>query len=208
MKKLFFTLVAVIFTVPVWADDINPVSVDQAIEQYKSFWSSNAIDPSNHEVWKLYIRKGLIPKGNQNGEVEYYSTVLTLSPKPRYVVEISVNQLFNFLQPVPKVGDIIAVEGRITNHFMANITGRTKVRQVKTLVMYIENAQKLPSEPTPVPNASATESDEDSESSVSPATTPAVSSGTAPVTTNSTSSTAVAPVMVVPGSSTPVIPGH
>lgn len=144
MKKLFLFLAAVVMTVPVLADDLQPVSVDKAVAQYVSLWKSKNIDPSNHEVWKLYIYGSLIPNNNYNHEKEIYITGLT--PKPGYFVYLSINQLYNFLSPVPKKGDVIAVEGRITNHFYSTLEGPVKTSRIPVLFMYLENAEKLPAE--------------------------------------------------------------
>lgn len=145
MKALLAVLAALLSAVASWADDLQPVTFSQAVKEYNSFWSSDSINPGNHEVWKLYICGELIPNGNYNHEKEIF--VARLAPGTPYVVYLSINQLYNFLQPIPKVGDVIAVEGRIVNHFYSTIQGAVKTRRIPVLSMYVEDAAGLPFEP-------------------------------------------------------------
>ena len=146
MKSLFMVFAAVLFTIPAWADDLKPEPLNQEVNEYNSFWASKDIDPMNHQVWKLYILGSLTPNNNYNHEKEIFIT--SLVPKSPYIVYVRINQLYNFLQPIPKVGDVIAVEGRIVNHYYSTIQGSWKTKRIPVLYMYVENASKLPDEPS------------------------------------------------------------
>lgn len=144
MKRLFLLLGAVLLTVPVWADDLKPEPFSQEIKEYNAL-STGDIDPGNHEIWKLYICGSLIPNNNYNHEKEIYLT--KFYPGTPYIAYIRINQLYNFLQPVPKEGDVIAVEGRVVSHFNSTLEGPNGIKRIPVVYFYVENASKLPFEP-------------------------------------------------------------
>lgn len=186
MKKLFWFLLAVLITIPTWADDLQPEPLGQEIKEYKAL-STGDVDPGNHEVWKLYIIGSLIPSGNYNHETEIY--VGSLFPGGPYIAYLRINQLYNFLQPIPKVGDVIAVEGRVVSHFNSTIQGPTKTTSIPVVYFYIENASKLPLEPEAAAQILGTK--------LKP--TPTSAPVSQAITSASTSLISAAPVTATPG---------
>lgn len=197
MRKLFWVFAAVLCAVPAWADDLQPETLSQEVREYNSFWGSNDIDPTNHEVWKLYICGELIPNNNYNHEKEIFVT--RFAPNAPYIVYLRINQIYNFLQPVPKVGDVIAVEGRVMNHFYSTVQGSVKRVRIPVVYFYVENASKLPYEPAAAAAILTPE----------PTPTVAVPSGTPVAAVSSpVPQTASAPVTPALGASTPGILVH
>ncbi|HEY5039750.1 MAG TPA: hypothetical protein VIJ93_11810, partial [bacterium] len=109
-------------------------------------------DPMNHETWKLYVYYSLTPRdGYASQTPEWLVAGLTPNPKDHYFVELRINQLYNFLRPIPQRGDVIVVEGRIQNHLRSNITTPKQNFILKNLFMYVENAISLPKEHVNIP---------------------------------------------------------
>lgn len=160
MKK-FYVLMGLFFSIsPLWAgDELKPESVSQAIAEYQEFWKTEKLDPSNHEVWKLYIYYSLYPTdGFGNKNPAWLVAGLTPNPKDKLYVRLQINQLYNFLQPIPQKGDVVVVEGRVLNHFSAPITGTKRNWVWSYLNFYIEGAENRPKEhfnPYPTPTLTA-----------------------------------------------------
>lgn len=152
MKRIFlFSLLAVLSVIPAWADDLTPVPQDQAIREYLAIEKAGGqIDPMNHETWKLYIRALLLPKGGFNPTP--YGFLCSLVPgknhKRYFLVAVKINNLYNFFDKVPQVGDVIAVDGHITE-FLGNshLEEGPRVHSAKIMNLYPENAKLLPPEP-------------------------------------------------------------
>lgn len=199
MKRLYFFLAAaVLSTIPVWADDLKPELLGQEVREYNAL-STGDVDPGNHEIWKLYIC-GELYSTNYNHEKETF--LAKLVPNSPYIVYLRINQLYNFLQPIPKVGDVLAVEGHVVSHFYSTITGPTKIKRIPVLYFYIENAKMLPFEPAEAAVILNSE----------PKSTPTAGSSSAPMAAASApgSQTAAAPVVATPGffKADPTAPAH
>jgi len=148
LKFLHFMmpLCLVFLVAPVLADDeLIPEPLDQAIGEYKNLKKSNDIDPMNHEVWKLYVFYDLTPESGFDKTPKWFVTALT--PDKHYRVVISINQLYNFIQPRPQPGDVIVVEGRVSAHYDMTVDfnhGLTSKRvTIPAFLMNVDGAVKL-----------------------------------------------------------------
>jgi hypothetical protein len=156
VKKLFFFLLSILPVVPVLADDLQPAPAEIAVQQYQGFWKTDTPDPMNHVVWKLYIFRAISPSSQPGTAPEFYIAGLTPNPKDSYYVRLEINQLYNWLRPVPQRGDVIVVGGRVLAHRDYHMTSLTKKEVVlKILTMNLDGAVSLPHEhinlsPTPV----------------------------------------------------------
>jgi len=149
MKRLYLFFCFVLLAVPVWADDVlNPEPLEQAIKEYEALLRADSPDPSNHEIWKLYVHG--VPIQSSNGRRVPGMLTLGLLPDSadRYRVYILVNELYNFLRPMPHRGNVIVVEGRIVKKVHGEVHFHDSNTVVKTeyLYMYPENAISLPNE--------------------------------------------------------------
>jgi hypothetical protein len=153
MKEIIFAFVFTLIAVPVMADDLKPVSMRQAIQEWQGFWETNSIDPGNHVVWKLYVFRTIPQRDDPQDAMEYVVAGLTPNPKSSYYVRIRIDLLFNYFKPVPKRGDEIVVSGRVTTRqdYLLDLT--TKEVPIKLLTMQLDDAAKLPEQfdPTAVP---------------------------------------------------------
>ena len=147
MKKIFFFLVSTLLAAPLLADDLQPVPAATAIQQYLDFWKSGAPDPMNHVVWKLYIFRAIAPSSEPGTAPEFYIAGLTPAPKNSYYVRLEINQLYNWLRPVPQRGDVIVVSGQVLAHRDYHMTSLAKKDVVlKILTMNLDGAASLPRE--------------------------------------------------------------
>jgi hypothetical protein len=129
------------------ADELKPEPLPHAVQEYKTFWQTNKVSPANHEVWKLYIYYPLFyTNGFGNKNPELLVAGLTPNPKDGYTVELRVNQLYNFLRPIPQKGDVIVMEGHVQQILRDYITGPKKNWVLNCLYMYVEDAVTLPNE--------------------------------------------------------------
>ncbi len=158
MKKLFFLLALILAVGPVLADDLHPVAQDQAIQQYQDFWKTETPDPMNHIVWKLYVYRAIPPAANPKSALEFL--VGGLSPYHNYYVRLNINQLYNFLHPLPQRGDVIVVSGRVRDHRDYHATLPKKEVILKSLTLDLDDANAVPNEhfdpsvwPSPTPGA-------------------------------------------------------
>lgn len=154
MNKFVFLLFSILVAVPALADDLQPVAQDQAIQQYQDFWKTETPDPMNHVVWKVYVYRAVPPGSHPDSAPEF--VMVGLSPFHNYYVRLNINQLYNFLWPVPKRGDVIVVSGRIRDHRDFRTILPTKEVVAKTLTMDLDGASALPNEhfdpaATPIP---------------------------------------------------------
>ena len=151
---LLLTLMAALLVTQAWADDLTPEPLEQAIGEYKALENSGGqVDPMNHEIWKLYIHERLLPKNGLNRTPFGFlcSLVPGRHPKRHFYVVVRINNLYNFFTKVPQVGDVIAVEGRITEYLKNfRLENKDRVRLIKVVNFYPENADLLPQEPEPV----------------------------------------------------------
>jgi hypothetical protein len=147
MKKLFLVLMAMLPAIPALADDLQPAPAEIAIHQYQDFWKTDTPDPMNHVVWKLYIFRAISPGSQPGTAPEFYIAGLTPTPKNSYYVRLEINQLYNWLRPVPKRGDVIVVGGRVLAHRDYRMTSLAKKEVVlKILTMNLDGAVSLPRE--------------------------------------------------------------
>jgi hypothetical protein len=146
MKKLFFLLMSILTAAPILADDLKPEPSDQAIKEYQDFWKTETPDASNHVVWKLYVFRSVPPSTKPGEAATYIVAGLTSYSKSSYYVGLRINQLYNFLHPMPKRGDVIVVSGRILRHRTGLVALPDKSRVLKTLTMDAEAAVSLPDE--------------------------------------------------------------
>jgi hypothetical protein len=145
VKRLF--LLSILLAAPVLADDLQPVPAEKAIQQYQDFWKTDTPDPMNHVVWKLYIFRAISRSSEPGTAPEFYIAGLTPSPKNSYYVRLEINQLYNWLRPVPQRGDVIVVGGRVLAHRDYHMTSLTKKDVVlKILTMNLDGAVSLPRE--------------------------------------------------------------
>ncbi|HXL74065.1 MAG TPA: hypothetical protein VN963_10635 [bacterium] len=144
MKEIIFAFVFTLFAMPVLADNLQPVSSGQAIQEWQAFWESNSIDPGNHVVWKLYVFRAMPDREDPKGELQYVLAGLTPFPRSSYYVRIRIDLLYNYFKPVPKRGDVIVVSGRVTTRqdYLLDLTS-TEV-PIKLLTMQLDGAAKLP----------------------------------------------------------------
>jgi hypothetical protein len=156
MKKLFLILFPILLAVPALADDLQPVPADTAIQQYKDFWKTDNPDPSNHVVWKLYIFRAVPQHTMANGTMQYLITGLTSYSRKSYYVGLKINQLYNFVSPIPQRGDVIVASGHILQHRHGPVVLPSGTRDLDFLTMDLDGATVLPNEhfdpsATPVP---------------------------------------------------------
>jgi hypothetical protein len=145
VKRLFFLLISILLAAPVLADDLQPVPADTSIQQYQDFWKTDTPDPMNHVVWKLYVFRAIARSTEPGTAPEFYIAGLTPSPKNSYYVRLEINQLYNWLRPVPQRGDVIVVSGRVLAHRDYHMTSLTKKEVVlKILTMDLDGAASLP----------------------------------------------------------------
>jgi len=157
MKKILFLLAVVLPVLPVLADELRPVSQDQAIQQYEGFLKTENPDPANHVVWKLYVFRAVPQHTMPNGSMQYFITGLTSYSKKSYYVGIRINQLYNYLTSMPKRGDVIVVSGRILQRRHGPVILPSGTRELDFLTLDMDGASILPDEhfdplATPVPS--------------------------------------------------------
>lgn len=164
MNKYFFLLVSILMAIPVLADDLHPVEQAQAIQQYQDFWKTETPDPMNHIVWKLYVYRAIPPAANPDSALEFL--IAGLSPYHQYYVRLNINQLYNFLNPLPQRGDVIVVSGRVRDHRDYHATLPTKEVILKSLTLDLDDANFVQKEhfdpsiwPSPTPTGSAVPSE-------------------------------------------------
>ena len=145
---IVFFLFAVIFPAEnALAVDLQPVPEEKAIQQYRDFWGTASPDPANHVVWKLYIFNAVPPSSGPGTTPEYLIAGLTPSPKNGYLVRIGINQLYNWLRPIPGRGDVIVAGARVLSHRDFHVTSLTKKEVVlKILTVNLDGAVSLPRE--------------------------------------------------------------
>jgi hypothetical protein len=146
MKEIIFAFVFTLFAMPVMADSLQPAAVNDAIQQWQGFWSTNTIDPANHVVWKLYVFRAIPQRESPSADKEYVLAGLTPYPKSSYYVRIRIDLLYNYFKPVPKRGDVIVVSGRVITRrdYLLDLT--SKEVPIKLLTMQLDGAAKLPDE--------------------------------------------------------------
>jgi hypothetical protein len=146
MKKIFFVLIFILGAVPVLALDLQPEALGRAIREYKIFSKIDNPDPMNHVVWKLYIFRSVTQSDHPTGAVEYLIAGLTPFPKDGFYVRLKINELYDYLRPIPKRGDVILAGGRIINrlHYETNLPKKQVV--LKLLAMNLDGAVSLPRE--------------------------------------------------------------
>jgi len=153
MNRLFVLAALLLLAVPAWADDVQPVPLEQAIREYTAISdSSSPIDASNHESWKLYVYYTLTPKNGYVTTPQNFMCGLVprRNAKRHYYVIVSINRLSALMDTPPKPGDVIAVEGMIMNKFSdVRVDSGTRIGDFKSLFMYPQNAMAMPPEPTP-----------------------------------------------------------
>jgi hypothetical protein len=115
MKKFYLFLCLAFLVAPLWADDddLTPDPLSQAASEYESFFKTDKPDPMNHEVWKLYVYNTMMPLDGYTKTPNRLLVGLTAVPKDNYRVILSVNQLYNFMQKIPQVGDVIVIQGTV-----------------------------------------------------------------------------------------------
>jgi hypothetical protein len=146
MKKSLLLLVSVLWAVPVLAADLQPEIPSQAIREYKAFSKTENPDPGNHVIWKLYIYRAITQTAHPDGAPEYFIAGLTPFPRDGYFVRLKINELYNYLHPVPERGEVILAAGRIINYrdYEANLpNGKASL---KLLAMDLDGAVSLPQE--------------------------------------------------------------
>ena len=148
MKKLYLFLVLILFSLSAWADDdLKPEPFDQEVKEYLNFWNTDQPDPSNHEIWKLYIFYPLYPRDSYGNKVpEWFVAGLSTGKGEHFNVEVGVNQLYNFLRPIPERGDVIIVEGRVTGHYKTQMYRGDTEHSFSYLYFYVENASLVKDE--------------------------------------------------------------
>ncbi|HUO57739.1 MAG TPA: hypothetical protein VMV05_06135, partial [bacterium] len=146
MKKLSFLFTAALLVVPALADELQSVSADVAIQQYKDFWKQENPDPANHVVWKIYVFRAVPPHRMPETSPEYIIAGLTSYSKKSYYVGVRINQLYNWLQPIPKRGDVIVVSGRLLEHRHGPVVLPSGTRDLDYITMDLDGASSLPKE--------------------------------------------------------------
>ena len=144
MKKTLLILTAVLLGFPSWADDLKPAPLDQAIKEYGVLMNAKDIDPMNHVVWKVYVYDS---QSYQSGGIRYLdqdNLTAGLTPTPGYYVYLPINQLYNYLRPMPKTGDVVAVEGRVVDNGRYLQGTGDSAKGAKVLLLSLANAVKLP----------------------------------------------------------------
>jgi hypothetical protein len=146
MKKLFFVLISIALAVPALADPLQPVPTDQAIGQYQDFWATNAIDPANHVVWKLYVFRAIPYLNDPKADKKYVIAGLTPFAKSSYYVRIRIDLLYNYFKTTPQRGDVMVVSGRVITRqdYLLDLT--TKEVPIKILTMELDGAAHRPLE--------------------------------------------------------------
>jgi hypothetical protein len=136
-------LISLVFSIPgAYADDdLKPEPFDQAVLKFNELQNTNDVDPMNHEVWKLYVLYDLTPSSGFDKTPKWIVTALM--PGKKYRILLPINQLYNFLRPSPKSGDVIVVDGRVTNHFTMTVDFDYKRVRVPVLQMYLDGAVML-----------------------------------------------------------------
>jgi hypothetical protein len=160
MKKILILWGMILAAVPVMADNLQPVTQDQAIQQYQAFWKSDNVDPNNHVVWKVYVFRAVPQHTLATGSKQYLVTGLTTYSRKSYYVGLKINQLYNFLTPIPDRGDVIVVSGHILQHRHGPVVLPSGTRDLDFLTMDLDAAMTVPGEhfdpsATPVPTPGA-----------------------------------------------------
>ena len=144
MKKLYVFLCFILLALPVLADDLTPEPLEQSIKEYDMYEKAAEFDGMSHVVWKLYIFYDLSPKGGGDRTPKLW--VAGLTPDRHYRVILSINQLYNYLRPLPKAGDVIIVDGYIKGHYNYSISTKNREFTLKALSLYTQGAMALPNE--------------------------------------------------------------
>ena len=170
MKKLLSILVPALLAVCALADSPQPAAVDKtiptppdkAIRQYQDFWKATNPDPLNHVVWKLYVFRAVPPHNMPSTTIEYLIAGLTSYSRKSYYVGLRINQLYNFVRPIPQRGDVIVVSGRLLEHRHAPVALPRGMTDLDYVTMDLDGAVILPEHfdpyatPIPTPGATAT----------------------------------------------------
>jgi hypothetical protein len=145
MKVIIFAFV-LLGALPVMADELQPASSSDAVQQWQGFWSTNAVDSANHVVWKLYVFRAIPQRENPNWEKVYIIAGLTPYAKSSYYVRIRIDLLYNYFKPAPSRGDVIVVSGRVMSRLDYLLDLKTKEVPIKLLTMQLDGAVKVPDE--------------------------------------------------------------
>jgi hypothetical protein len=146
MKRSLLLLVSVLWAVSALAADLKPEIPSVAIREYKAFSKTENPDPGNHVIWKLYIYRAITQTAHPDGAPEYLIAGLTPFPRDGYFVRLKINELYDYLHPIPGRGEVILAAGRIIDHrdYEANLPKREAV--LKLLAMDLDGAVSLPQE--------------------------------------------------------------
>jgi len=146
MKKILFILTIVLFSGAAWADDLVPASYDKAVSEYEGFANSPDRHVNDEVTWKLYIYGVVYGKSTQMIPMYLFAG---LRQKPRYPVVLKINNMYNVMHPIPKEGDVIAVNGRFTRFDVFKTRNNAGTKEFEPEVVYLDplDAVKMPPEP-------------------------------------------------------------
>jgi hypothetical protein len=169
IKKIFILLGLALLPITAWADgELTPEPLKQAVQEYKSFWKADEIDPDNHVVWKLYVKADVMLHSGVNRTPEIIRASLRPYGKHPHYVLISINDLWNSLHSTPKKGDVITVSGHVTHCAHTHLTSGFKDYVLSTLTLYPQNAAYLPEHFDPSATPTATRPSETPSDSATP----------------------------------------
>jgi hypothetical protein len=93
--------------------------MEQALQEYKNYWQSSKINLNNHISWKLYVREQI---HRSNGPADRVLGSLTSDPKGKYFVVLDMDQVSSLINPTPDKGDVIVVDGMVTDKQTLHVT--------------------------------------------------------------------------------------
>ncbi|HTA75550.1 MAG TPA: hypothetical protein VK791_00165 [bacterium] len=156
MKKFYPFLCLIFLATSLWADDddLAPEPLSQAAREYESFFQTEKPDPMNHEVWKLYVYDTMMPLDGFTKTPNRLLVGLTATPQDDYRVIISVNQLYNFMRPIPQRGDVIVIDGTVQSRYdKFLLRGRVTDHYFRIVYLYAEGGKILPDEHFTIPSS-------------------------------------------------------
>jgi hypothetical protein len=98
---------------------LTPEPMEQALQEYKNYWQSSKINLNNHISWKLYVREQI---HRSNGPADRVLGSLTSDPKGKYFVVLDMDQVSSLINPTPDKGDVIVVDGMVTDKQTLHVT--------------------------------------------------------------------------------------
>jgi len=161
-------------------DSVVPEAFKQEVGEYQNFWKHEIDSSNNHVIWKLFVYSSVLidnpmarnkwqfifaqfsPQGYQfNPQINFPTLrpnqieklITGLTSKPDYFVLLDPSVFIEYPFPVPKKGDVLAIDGEISKAVTSTYRNidddhNGSPQTIKALMMSIDNAVKLLPEST------------------------------------------------------------